>query len=173
MNSNNNQSVYGSDTLKEFVLSVLTAIVSVIRSGTMILGTGALAVIDVVFGAMVLGLLFQRGGSVLTVPVSGSIIATLISLATSAVQMALWELILERKSGQRWGLIAIMGVLMALDTFCDTAIVTWLMYGESPANFGPANPDLLWFVAAALVFLITACNEILVVGLLRSLRKQP
>lgn len=168
---NNNNSVYGGDSLKEFILSVITAIVSFIRSATMILGTCGLAIADVVLGAMVLGLLFNRGASVLTVPVSGSLIATCISLATSAVQIALWELVLDGRHHQKWLLMIAMGVLMALDTFCDTAIVTWLMYGESPVNFGPANPDLLWFVAAALVFLITACNELLIVGLMRSLRK--
>lgn len=172
MNTNsNNNSVYGSDTLKDFILAFLTAIVSFIRSSTLVLGTGALAVIDIVLGAMVLGLLFNNGASVLTVPVPGALIATCISLATSAVQMALWELVLDRRHQAKWPLIIVMSVLMALDTFCDTAIVTWFMYGESPANFAPAQPDLLWFVAAALVFIITACNEILVVGLMRSLRK--
>lgn len=162
--------MYGNETLKDFITFFLSGLVSIIRAGTMVAGTCALAVIDVILGAMVLGLVFQQGGSVLGLELPGTFIATLISLATSAVQMALWESLLNQRGPQQWLMLLMMTALIGLDTLCDSAIITWFMYGESPANLMPTEPDLIWFVAVAITFIITAGNEILVVGMLRILR---
>lgn len=59
-----------------------------------------------------------------------------------------------------------MAVLVLLDTICNVAVTSYLIYGESPLKFMPSHPDLLYFVVVGLMTMLTAGNECLVAGLL-------
>lgn len=167
--------VYGTEHTRAYLAKALVVIINTMRTSTVVLGTLTLTVLDIALGAVTLGMVLTHNVGVdvgvWTLPLSAGFIGTVISLSTSAAQIAMWELILSRRIKNRTAGLTVMAVLVVLDTVCDVALTSYLIYGESPLHFLPSNPDLLYFVIAGLFMLLTAANEYLVAGLLEHVRK--
>jgi hypothetical protein len=167
--------VYGTERTRAYLAKVLVVIINAMRTSTVVLGTLTLTIIDIALGAVTLGMVLKTNVSIdlglLQLPISGAFIGTVISLATSAAQIAMWELILSGRVKNRAAGLTVMAILVLLDTVCDVAVVSYLIYGESPLKFLPSHPDLLYFVVAGLMAILTAGNEYLVAGLLEHVRK--
>lgn len=175
MNGQQDSTVYAIDAVKNWLSKIISIMIAAMRTVTMISGTLTLLIIDVALGAVTFGLVLQHDVQVdlafLSITISAGFIGTVISLATSATQLAMWDLILTGRLKNRSIGLTFMAVLVLLDTICDVALTSFLIYGENPLLFWPAQPDFLYYVVASLIMLLTALNEFFIAGLIEHLRK--
>lgn len=169
--------VYGTERTRALLAKALIVIINTMRSTSVLLGTLTLTVIDIALGAVTLGMVLKHSVdvdlAVWTLPISAGFIGTAVSLATSAAQIAMWEMILSNRIKNRTAGLSVMAILVLLDTICDVALASYLIYGENPLHFLPSHPDFLYFVVVGILALLTAANEYLVAGLLEHVRKTP
>lgn len=147
------------ETTLDATLNFITSTVSFIVT---IAGPGALLIADVALGAVVLGELFKTPVNALWFTLSPSTLGGGISLATSAVQLVVWRFFFSSKSISAKGLALIAAICIAiLDTTLDTSL-TNVLINNGPPKLVPETSSGIYWIAWALIMLITGFNEALV-----------
>ena len=142
-----------------FIINFLMAVVSFFVTIT---GTGALLIADVAMGAMVLGQLFTTSVTAFGWTFTPETLGGMISLATSAVQMVIWKAFFDTKSyALKWVVLIPAVIIAVVDTLLDTSLTNVLVNGGDPI-FLPQQKDTTFWLAWAVILLITGFNEALI-----------
>lgn len=162
--------------------SVIEGLAFLVFAFVAILGVASVSMVDVAFGSVALGAIFQNpiplfGGKTLSPLAMGA----LISLATSGVQSVLWTMVTQRvnsKSDEKPHQIitlragfAFALILVVADTMIDVSVLSWAVYGISPLEHTFLGHGLIFSAAQLILGLITSCSELLVAFLIMITRE--
>lgn len=150
-------------TMDDFVNRSLDVADGARRIFIEIVGTGILLFLDVLLGSMSLAMSFETGAEFVGIAIGPSVIAVLISTATSVIQIVLWRIIFRIDSWTGKLLILMPGLILAvLDTAMDSALSSWVVYQVSPMDFPPPHPSAMYWSVYGIILIVTGFNEPLV-----------
>jgi len=126
-------------------------------------GYAVLLFLDVILGSVSLAMTFAEDPAIAGLTFSASLVAILISSATSVVQFVLWREIFENAGVIKRMLVVAPALMLAvLDTALDSALSSWIVYGVNPIEFPPENPSPMFWAVYGVIMIITGFNEPLV-----------
>lgn len=142
---------------------------------TLLLGIIGLSLVDMTLGTLTVGMVISANpvmvyGFDVTWFIAGG-----VSAATSAVQIVLFDYLLNTKRNkknvvtQAWVGVAVL--LSLYDTLIfDVPIVAYLAYKTNPLDFPPHNASVMFWAITVFIGLLVSMSELLTTGIIQIVR---